>query len=44
MMEFLNDSEFQAQSPTATDLRAYFDANPDQYREDARVSFQQVFF
>lgn len=42
-MEFLNDSEFQAQSPTATDLRAYFDANPDQYREDARVSFQQVF-
>ena len=42
-MEFLNDSEFQAQSPTTTDLRAYFDANPDQYREDARVSFQQVF-
>ena len=42
-MEFLNDSEFQSQSPTATDLRAYFDANPDQYREDPRVSFQQVF-
>ena len=42
-MEFLNDSKFQAQSPTTTDLRAYFDANPDQYREDPRVSFQQVF-
>ena len=42
-MEFLNDSEVQAQSPTTTDLRAYFDANPDQFREDARVSFQQVF-
>ena len=42
-MEFLNDSEVQAQSPTTTDLRAYFDANLDQFREDARVSFQQVF-
>ena len=43
-MSFLNDSEVQAQSPTTTDLRGVVDANPDQFREDARVSFQQVFF
>ena len=42
-MEFLNDSQFKAQSPTLTELQAFFDANPDQYQEDARITFQQLF-
>ena len=42
-MEFLNDSQYKAQSPTVTQLKAFFNANPDQYQEDARISFQQLF-
>lgn len=42
-MEFLNDAEAEALEATDAELRAYLEANPDAFRIDGMLAFQQVF-
>lgn len=42
-MEFLLTSGAQALTPSEGDLRAFVEANPDRYRIDAQIAFEQVY-
>lgn len=42
-MEFLNAAEAEAHVPTDAELQAYLDTNPDAFRIDGALAFQQVF-
>ncbi|MEP9388592.1 peptidylprolyl isomerase [Mesorhizobium sp. KR9-304] len=42
-MEFLNAAEAEALEATDAELQAYLDANPDAFRIDGALAFQQVF-
>ncbi len=43
-LEFLTADVMASIEPTERDLQAHLDADPDQYRQEARVSFSQVYF
>ena len=42
-MEFLNADLVEQQTPSDVELQAYLDANPDKFRQPARLSFQQIY-
>ncbi len=42
-MEFLLD-DYTAVEPAEADLRHFLETNPERYRTDSRISFEQVFF
>jgi hypothetical protein len=42
-MEFLNDADAEAEDATEVELQAYLAANPDAFRVDGMLAFQQVF-
>ena len=42
-LEFLTADLVESIEPTDVELQAYLDANPDPYRQEATVSFSQVF-
>ena len=43
-MAFLSEDDRAIAPPTATDLRAYYEANAPRYRSPARVTFSQLYY
>jgi hypothetical protein len=43
-LEFLVQDTSRFAEPTEEDLRRFYDANPERFQTDARISFTQVFF
>lgn len=43
-MEFLSEDIAAQEDPTEEELHAFHDANPDTFREEARLSFRHIFF
>ena len=43
-MEFIAEDLAAIKEPTEEDLRAYLESNPDQFRLDASISFEHIFY